>query len=772
MEDKKKAAELEKIVSLGSGADYWMTKEDTVNGIPSLRMTDGPHGLRNQTNDADTEGVNHSKPAVCFPTASLTACSFDEDLLAEEGKAIAQEARDQKVGMVLGPGANIKRNPLCGRNFEYFSEDPLVSGTLAAGWIRGCQSEGISCCLKHFACNNQEYDRFISNSMVDERTEREIYLRPFEIAVKKAHPWAVMCSYNKVNGVYSSVNKKLLTDILRKEWGFDGMVVTDWGAMHNRIDAYRAGCDLGMPGGAAYMEKECAQLAAKDDDFRKTVEESAERVRAAMRRGAKTLSVSYKADYEADHDLAGKVAAESIVLLKNEDTILPLGANDSVCLIGDLGDHMRYQGSGSSHVNAIRVETLRNELGDLPYAPGYDVNGNATDDSIQDAVELAKKTEKVIVVAGLPVSAESEGFDRTTLAMPEGIVKTVEAVAKVNSNVIVILLAGGVLEVPFADDVKAILYAGLPGEAGASALRKILYGEVNPSGRLAESWPMKYEDVVNAEYYGDPRSDAEYREGIYVGWRYYEKAHVPVRFAFGQGLSYTSFECTDLKVDGRTVAVTVENTGKRAGKHTVLLYVRNPEGGYREARKLVGFRKIKIEPGQSVTVTFTLDDRDFSIYEKDHWEVIGGNYSIEADDKRAEMTVEGNELPEGPSWYTSLEGKPDQDDFEELLGSIPAVLPIGRGHYSMDNTLRQLSSDSKVAQVIVGQVCRHVKKACDGDDSSPEYRMLLSAAIDIPLSSIEVFGRAKQRQLEGLVDISNGSYWRGIWKEISSLFGK
>ena len=772
MEDKKKAAALETVVSLGSGADYWMTKEDSENHIPSLRMTDGPHGLRNQTNDADTEGVNRSRPAVCFPTASLTACSFDEELLAEEGRAIAQEARDQNVGMVLGPGANIKRNPLCGRNFEYFSEDPLVSGALAAGWIRGCQSEGISCCLKHFACNNQEYDRFISNSMVDERTAREIYLRPFEIAVKKAHPWAVMCSYNKINGVYSSVNRKLLTEILRKEWGFDGMVVTDWGAMHNRIDAYRAGCDLSMPGGMAYMEKECVQLAERDEDFRRIVEESAERVRDSMRRGARALSVPYSADYEAHHDLAGKVAAESIVLLKNEDSILPLSAGESVCLIGDLGDHMRYQGSGSSHVNAIRVETLRNELADLPYAAGYDVNGNATEQSIDGAVELAKKADKVIVVAGLPVCAESEGFDRTTLAMPEGIVKTVEAVAKVNPNVIVILLAGGVLEVPFADDVKAVLYAGLPGEAGASALKKILYGEVNPSGQLAESWPMKYEDVVNAEYYGEPRSDAEYREGIYVGSRYYEKAHVPVRFAFGQGLSYTTFACTDLKVDGRTAAVTVENTGTRAGKHTVLMYVRNPEGGYREVRKLAGFRKIELSPGERRTVMFTLDDRDFSVYEKDHWEVIGGTYEIEADGKRVALSVEGSELPDSPSWYSSLEGKPGRDDFEELLGSIPAVQPIGRGHYSMDSTLRQMSSDSKVAQVIVGQVCRHVKKACDGDDSSPEYRMLLSTAIDIPLSSIEVFGRAKQRQLEGLVDIANGSYGRGIWKEISALFGK
>lgn len=768
----KQSAALAQLVSMGSGANYWMTKEDTANHIPSLRMTDGPHGLRNQTNDADTEGVNHSKPAVCFPTASLAACSFDEELLASEGKAIAQEARDQKVGMVLGPGANIKRNPLCGRNFEYFSEDPLVSGGLAAGWIRGCQSEGVSACLKHFACNNQEYDRFISNSILDERTAREIYLRPFEIAVKNSHPWAVMCSYNRINGVYSSVNKKLLTDILRKEWGFHGMVVTDWGAMHNRIDAYRAGCDLGMPGGTAYMEKECVRLSEKDPLFAQTVEESAQRVREAMRLGAKTLSVPYSADYEAHHALARRVAEESIVLLKNENGILPLKQSDSVCLIGDLGDHMRYQGSGSSHVNATQVETLRSELKDLPYAPGYDRDGKVTDASLFEAVELAKKVDKAIVVAGLPVSAESEGFDRTQLAMPDGILRTIEEVAKVNSHVIVILLAGGVLELPFADEVSGILFAGLPGQAGASALREILYGEVNPSGRLAESWPMTYEDCVNASYYGDPHTDAQYREGIYVGWRYYEKAHVPVRFAFGHGLSYTTFACTNLSIKDHSVTVTVKNTGERAGKHTLLLYVRNPSGGYREVRRLAGFKKVYLEPGMSTMVSFTLDDRDFSIYEKDHWEVIGGTYTVAVEDQSASLSIEGSELPESPSWYSSLEGKPDRDDFAQLLGHIPEEVPLGRGKYSMDHTLRQLSRDSAVVRVIIDQVTKHVAKACGGDMQSPEFRMLLSTAIDIPLSSIEVFGRAKQRQLEGLVDFANGRMWSGIWKEISAFVGR
>ena len=483
---------LEDKIALGSGKDFWNTKEMEQYGIPSMMMADGPHGLRKQEDTADMLGVNQSVPATSFPTAVTSACSWDRELLKLEGEAIGKEALANGVGVVLGPGANIKRNPLCGRNFEYFSEDPYLTGELAAAFIQGAESTGSGTSLKHFALNNQEYKRFNSDSIVDERAMREIYLTGFEAAVKKGKPSTVMCAYNKINGEHCSDNRELLTDILREEWGFDGMVVTDWGAMSDRIKGFQAGCDLCMPGGASFMEKEAARAVQNGRLDEELINASAERILKVVCHGQKAIQDAKAVDMEAHDTLAERIAVESAVLLKNEGNILPLSKEEETVFVGAMAKEIRYQGAGSSHINPWKLTSVTDACPEVPFVQGCLSDGSTTEELLKEVRDAAAKANKVVVFAGLTPKYESEGFDRETMQMPEGHLRMIEAAAEVNENVIVVLMCGSVIELPWIKKVKGLLYMGLPGEAAGRAIKELLFGAVTPSGKLAESWIVSF----------------------------------------------------------------------------------------------------------------------------------------------------------------------------------------------------------------------------------------------------------------------------------------
>lgn len=510
---------LEEKIAFCTGADFWHTKTLPRLGIPAVKMSDGPHGLRCQEGEADMIGVNKSLPATCFPAAVTAGATWNRALYAAEGEAIGQEALAAGVSVVLGPGCNIKRNPLGGRNFEYISEDPFQSGKMAAAFIRGQQSTGASSSLKHFAANSQEYKRQNGDSQMDERTLREIYLAAFEIAVKEGHPGTVMCAYNKINGVHCSDSKVLLTDILRSEWDFDGTVVTDWGAMNDRIRGFQAGCDLNMPGGSRFMERAAMEAVKNGTLSEKDIDASVERILRLVENAqqAKPSPV----DWDAHHTLAQTIAEQGAVLLKNKDGLLPLSSSDLV-LISHMAKEMRYQGTGSSHINPTRLVNLTDTMPDIPFVDCCDAQGNVTEEALREAAQAAKAHEIAIVVARLPEIYESEAFDREHMGLPEGHNRMIEAVASANPNTVVVLLGGSAMELPWADKVKAILYAGLPGQAGGQAIANLLTGKATPSGKLTETWPISYSDVISKDTFG--KRNAEYREGIYVGYRYYDKA--------------------------------------------------------------------------------------------------------------------------------------------------------------------------------------------------------------------------------------------------------
>ena len=762
---------LEDKIALCSGANFWQTKKYKKYGIPSLFMCDGPHGLRKQEDAADMLGVNKSRPATCFPAEVTSAESWDPELLTEIGAAIGEEAREQGVGLVLGPGANLKRNPLCGRNFEYFSEDPYLAGKLAAGFIRGAEAQGVGTSLKHFAANSQELSRFTSDSVMDGRTLRELYLTAFEIAVKEGKPSTVMCAYPKLNGTHCSDHKELLTDILRTEWGFDGMVVTDWGAMNDRIEGFRAGCDLNMPGGSDYMEKEVLQ-AVKDGTLpERCVNDSARRVLKLVFRAAETLSKKAACDYEAHHALAKRAAAEGAVLLKNEDGILPLQPGEKIVVIGAMAKELRYQGAGSSHINPTKLPQPLELLPGAVYALGCDEKGSTTDALLQEVQNAARKAETVVVFAGLPAQCESEGFDRDSLKMPEGHRKMIEVAAQANPNIVVVLLCGSVVECPWTDKVKAILYMGLPGQAGGEAIADLLHGRANPGGKLAESWPYRYEDVPSADIYGKT-ADALYQEGIYVGYRYYDKASVPVRWPFGFGLSYTEFAYSDLTVEGNTVSVTVQNVGKCSGVEVVQLYLAAPQDGlHRPVRELKGFQKVHLQPGESETVRFTLTSRSFALWQ-DGWKVPGGTYTVCVGGLTVEVEKKGHDLLvpswQKGSWYTRCTGKPNQADWERMLGHSYTPPVLKKGSFTMDNTVMEMKDYSLVMKIMFKAVEATVAKGYGGkrDYDNPNFRMQMASSAGAPIRSMMISGGMKGGGLPGMLEMANGHFFRGIWKMI------
>lgn len=762
---------LEDKIALCSGENFWETKKYEKYGIPSLFMCDGPHGLRKQEDVADMLGVNESRKATCFPAEVTTAGSWDAELLAEIGAAIGEEAREQGVGLVLGPGANLKRNPLCGRNFEYFSEDPYLAGKLAAGFIRGAEAQGVGTSLKHFAANSQEKSRFTSNSVLDERTLRELYLTAFEIAVKEGKPSTVMCAYPKLNGVHCSDNKRLLTDILRTEWGFGGMVVTDWGAMNDRIKGFRAGCDLNMPGGSDYMEKEVLQ-AVKDGTLPEScVDDSARRVLELVFRAAETLKAPASCDYEAHHALAKRAAAEGAVLLKNEDSLLPLEQHTKIAVIGAMAKNLRYQGAGSSHINPTGLSQPLDFLPGAIYASGCDDRGDTTDALLDEARAAAEQAEVAVIFAGLPDRYESEGFDRDDMKMPAGHLRMIEAVVSANPNTVVVLLCGSAVECPWADRVKAVLYMGLPGQAGGEAVADLLYGRISPSGKLAESWPLAYGDVPSSEIYGKT-ADALYQEGVYVGYRYYDKAGVPVRWRFGYGLSYTTFAYSDLTVEGDSVSVTVKNTGSLAGAEVAQLYVEAPQDGlHRPLRELKGFRKVFLQPDESQTVRFTLTDRSFALWQ-DGWKIPAGQYTVSIGGLTATIDKHGDTLPipawQTDSWRERCTGKPNPVDWEGMLGRHYEPPVLKKGSFTMDNTVMEMKDHSLIMKIMFKAVEATIAKGFGGkkDYENPEFRMLMNSSAGSPLRSMMISGGMKGGVLPGMLEMANGHFLRGIWKMI------
>lgn len=781
---------LEEKVALCSGADFFRTKAFEKYDIPSIWMADGPHGLRKQLAVADHLGVNQSVPATCFPTASLSACSWDRGLLREMGAAIGEEALQEGVSIVLGPGANIKRNPLCGRNFEYFSEDPFLAGEMAASWIEGIQSQGVGASLKHFAANNQEAERMSSDSIVDERALREIYLTAFEKAVKQSKPATVMCAYNKLNGVYCSDNRILLRDILRDEWGFTGVVVTDWGAMNDRVKAFEAGTDLEMPGSKGCLDQEVIQAVRSGALSEAHINESVDRLLEMIFTAQAARQSGYRYDAATHHLLAKKIAAHSAVLLKNEDNTLPIQKGQKIALIGALAEDPRYQGTGSSHINPIRlsspVEGFEAAGFDFAYYPGYTLKGSAGLALLEEAAAGAKECDIAVVFAGLPEEYESEGFDRESLAMPASHNALIEGVAAANPNTVVVLVGGAPVEMAWISRVKAVLNVYLAGQAGGQAVVELLAGIANPSGKLAETYPLCYEDVPSAGSFETGGKQAQYREGIYIGYRYYDSARKTVLFPFGHGLSYTTFEYSDLELSAKELGapyeleglLTVKNTGERDGAEVVQVYVGSLQPSvYQPEKELKAFAKVYLLAGETQQVRFILDARAFAVYDPDDrcWVVPGGMYQIMVGassrdirlqtEVRVEGTLPGSAARQIAGWYHEPQGNVSQTDFETLLGKkiAPVRAPV-KGEYTLDCSFEDMRGSFIIRQFIK-VIERTIAKGFGAVDySNPTFKMMVANAINNPLRSISLVSPDSMPRhiTQGFVHLANGRFVQGI----------
>ena len=700
---------LEEKCALLSGAETFKTRGMPQHGIPQIWLSDGPHGLRKQAGESDHLGLNPSVPATCFPTASAVANSWDTALGEEIGAALGEEAAAQEVSVLLGPGLNMKRNPLCGRSFEYFSEDPYLAGKLAAGYIRGIQSKGVAACPKHFAVNSQETRRMASDSLVDERTLREIYLTGFEIAVKEGHPRSIMSSYNLVNGTYANENKHLLMEILRDEWGFDGAVITDWGGSNDHALGVKNGSTLEMPapGGDSVRELlaavESGKISESDIDARLS-----ELLPLVFDTKAALDAAPRAFDAAAHHALARRAAAESLVLLKNEGALLPLAAGTKVAVIGDFAKNPRYQGAGSSMVNSTQVDVLLDKLIDselnvIGYQQGFDRHGKPDAALQKSACELAAQANAVILCMGLDEIAESEGLDRSNLRLAQNQVDLLQAVAAVNPKIVVVLYSGSVVETPWLDNCQALLYAALGGQAGAGAVADALIGKVNPCGKLAETWPLTYADVPSAADFATRRKTVAYREGLYIGYRYFTTAEKAVRFPFGYGMSYTTFAYSDMAADEQGVSLTVTNTGSVAGTEIVQLYVAKKNSElFRPARELKGFARVTLAPGEKQRITLTLDDKAFRFWnvKANRWEIEGGEYELlvgaSVEDIRLceKITVHGTATVHPyedkglDCYYTGDVLRVSDADFEKLLGH---PLPKGKTKIDRNLTLGELN---------------------------------------------------------------------------------
>ena len=693
---------LEEKAAICDGADFWHLKAMEKYGIPSIMVCDGPHGLRKKDYSKKGDSLSNSVPAISYPTAATTAASWDPELLYEMGVALGKKCLKEEVGVLLGPGINMKRSPLCGRNFEYFSEDPILAGELAAGFINGVQSMGVGTSLKHFCANSQETRRMTCDSVVDERALREIYLTAFEIAVKKAQPWTVMNSYNKINGAHGSENKHTQVEILRNEWGFEGVVVSDWGAVNDRVLGLKNGNDLEMPSSSGSGTKKIVEAVKNGTLDEAVLNERALNMLNLMKKAADGAQANYKYNDADDQPLARRIAANSMVLLKNNG-ILPLRKNSKIAVIGELARKPRYQGAGSSHINPTQLDNGLDELKkmgfDVEFAQGYELSNKKAknnDALIAQAAELAKKCETAVLFIGLTDEYEAEGFDRSHMNLPAAHDKLVAEILKVNKNVVVVLAGGSPVEMPWNDGVAAILNSYLGGQAGAGAVADILSGAVNPSGKLPETYPMAYADTPAVNNFPGNPASVEYRESVYIGYRYYDKAAKAVRYPFGYGLSYTTFEYSDIKLDktsmdeNDTLKVTckIKNTGSVSGYEIAQLYVSDKESTiYRPVKELKGFKKIWLNPDEEKEVTFELSKRAFAFYNVNinDWCVESGEFDIligasSADIKLSatvSVTAAAADIPDyskvAPLYYTgNVQNVPDEQFIAVLGRELPA----------------------------------------------------------------------------------------------------
>ena len=858
---------LEEKVALTSGKDFWSSVEIDREGVkvPSMFLSDGPHGIRKQAAASDHLGLNASIPATCFPTAATMANSWNDELGEEMGKMLGEEAVDEKVNVLLGPGTNLKRNPRCGRNFEYFAEDPLLAGRMAAAYVRGIQSNGISGCVKHFALNNQEERRMVIDTIVDERTMRELYLKAFEVAIKEGKPWTIMSSYNMVNGTHVNENLHLMKDILRDEWGYEGVVVTDWAGCNDRVQGLIASNELEMPS-CLYSNQDLYKALTEgyeipDDLKADRPGDQYDRIMAALKDGKldekyldealdRLLDLIFRTEkafegrpadqplrvvnVDEHHEMAKKCARECIVLLRNENNVLPLKMGTTVAVIGDFAKVPRYQGAGSSVVNPTKLDSPlaclgfkieKNEKNPLPdpkdkivgvgdnifglkvvgYEPGFDRYGKKSDGMIKSACELAKKAEVALVYLGLDEVTEAEGLDRTNIKIPQPQLDLVDELAKLGKKIVVVLSCGSAVELPFADKVDAIVHAYLGGQAIAEAVLDVVVGKVNPSGKLAESYPINYVDCSSATHFPGKERSVEYREGMYVGYRYYETAGVPVRYPFGFGLSYTTFEYSDLTVSSEGATFTITNKGNRDGAEVAQLYVGLPGAKvFRPAKELRGWKKVFIKAGESATVTIPFDDRTFRYFnvKTNGWEIEGGAYDIMigasvADIRlKASMDVEGTtdvnpyDAEKLPSYYSGKAAMVGKDEFRALLGSDEFDEAVAKGDKTPLNTYplpdpgykfykrKRMKihynctvADLKYSKRWFGRVfsggVRFLKSFMWAVGNRTLSNTLVMGVVHQPMRGMAKFAGMNRAQMDGLIMMCNGKFFKGLGQLMS-----
>ena len=777
---------LEEKCSLLSGKDFWHLKGVERLGIPSIMVTDGPHGLRKQAGKGDHVGLGESVKATCFPTASLLASSWDEDLIKKVGEYLGVECLSEEVSVLLGPGANIKRHPLCGRNFEYFSEDPLLSGKMASAWINGIQEKGVGASLKHYVANNQEAFRLVVNAVIDERTLREIYLKSFEIAVKESQPWTVMCSYNQVNGDYLAENKKLLTDVLKKEWQHKGLVVTDWGANNDRVKGLLAGQELEMPASKGFNDKLVYKQVKKGNVDEKILDERVERIVDLILKASNTLKEP-RTDYnqELHHELARKVAAESMILLKNENDILPIKKYIKVGLIGEFAKKPRYQGSGSSiispHVISDAYSAFKEVLGEnLVFASGYSLETDEIDQTlIDEAVKAVKSCDVVVIMAGLTDKYESEGFDRDHLDLPMNHNALIEAVAKEHNQVIVALANGAPVRMPWLDDIQGLLEQYLGGEASGEALADVCFGIVNPSGKLPETFPNSLEELPSNQNFPGETRQVEYREGQYVGYRYYDTVDKKPLFPFGFGLSYSKFKYSDIQIETKDnsikIKLTISNESDVSGKEVIQVYVGKKSAKiYRPKKELKAFKKVEISANMSEKVEINIDFNDLKIFNDNVWKLEAGQYEIYVGNSSRDIFKTENIEIESLDVITEEKAKnyfnitkdfsPNDEDFKALLGyDIPKPRPIKP--YDINSTFGEVKNTfvgKRLHKIIKREIAKTFK------DSNDEVALLMIDHMleEMPIRSLVMFsdGVLSFRRAQGLIDLMNKRICRGLFK--------
>ncbi|MFV0332386.1 MAG: beta-glucosidase [Dysgonomonas sp.] len=780
---------LEEKAAFLSGKGEWDTRDIPRLNIPSIFCSDGPHGIRKQAGEGDHLGLNASLPATCFPTAATVANSWDEKLGEEIGEALGEEASVLDVQVLLGPGLNIKRSPFCGRNFEYFSEDPYLSGKMAASYIRGIQNKGIYACPKHFAVNNQELRRMAMNAVLDERTLREIYLTGFEIAVREGKAKAIMSSYNQVNGTYANENMHLLQNILRKEWSFEGIVITDWGGSNDHVKGVQARSNLEMPAPGLDSARQIVTAvqngSLSQTDLDTCVDDLLDAV-FTLTENKQSGKTSF--DEKEHHNLARRAAQESIVLLKNVNQILPLKAKTKVALIGDFAVEPRYQGAGSSVVNATMIETMEKVVSDYDFqvvgiSRGYKRTGEDDAALKKEALELSAQADVVIYCFGLDELSESEGLDRTHMRIPQQQIGLLQSIMQINNNIVGVLSAGAAIEMPWQNCCKAILHGYLTGQAGASAMFDIIAGKVNPSGRLNETYPVRYEDTPALLNFPAAERNAEYRESIYVGYRYYDSSMVRVLYPFGYGLSYTEFIYTDLKITKNGVSVTVQNVGDMDGSEVIQMYVGLPNAiVFRPLKELKGFKKVFLKAGESKEVIISFDDKTFRYWnvKTSQWEIEMGTYRIMIGASVADIRLEGTLKVEGtteqypynpallPYYYTGIIQQISDSEFVELLGY---PIPTGKwsGELTANDAICQMYyAKSGLARFIYNRLTDMKKKS--EEKGIPDLNILF--IYNMPFRAIAKMtgGAVSMDMIDGFIEVVNGHFFRGVGKVIIGYF--